>query len=137
MGVYHPQIQRRSLNNVQYNHQIKSCCTWYHHHHSESCLQLYLAFSTFHSFHSTSLITIARRIASFHAFSFHHYMQPNGLLYVCMCTTYNQYRPHRKGVLTENSIYYVGLTAGLGIVTLGLSGFRITSPKRSSSLGRA
>jgi hypothetical protein len=35
------------------------------------------------------------------------------------------------------SLLYVGLTAGLGIVTLGLSGFRITSPKRSSSLGRA
>jgi hypothetical protein len=34
------------------------------------------------------------------------------------------------------SLLYVGLTAGLGIVTLGLSGFRIT-PKRSSSLGRA
>jgi hypothetical protein len=57
-----------------------------------------------------------------------------------MCTTYNQYRPAPE-ICAYRLLYsldiYVGLTAGLGIVTLGLSGFRITSPKRSSSLGRA
>jgi hypothetical protein len=57
-------------------------------------------------------------------------------MYVCVQPTISP-APFRVWVLTDYSILYVGLTAGLGIVTLGLSGFRMTSPKRSSSLGRA
>jgi hypothetical protein len=57
-------------------------------------------------------------------------------MYVCVQPTIST-APPRKCVLTDYSILYAGLTAGLGIVTLGLNGFRITSPKRSSSLGRA
>ena len=57
-------------------------------------------------------------------------------MYVCVQPTISTARP-RCHMLTDYTILYVGLTAGLGIVTLGLSGFRITSPKRSSSLGRA
>ena len=40
MGIYHFQIQHRSLNNIQENHQVKSCCIWYHHHREELCFQL-------------------------------------------------------------------------------------------------
>jgi hypothetical protein len=70
-----------------------------------------------------------------------HYMQPHGLLYVCMCTTYCQSWCRFLVLDNEDSqstLYtYNGLPAGLGTVTLGLSGFRITSPNKSSSLGRA
>jgi hypothetical protein len=57
-------------------------------------------------------------------------------MYVCVQPAIST-ASFQKDVLTDYSMIYVGLTAGLGIVTLGLSGFRITSPNKSSSLGRA
>jgi hypothetical protein len=64
-------------------------------------------------------------------------MQPMAyFMYVCVQPAIST-DPPREYVLTDYSILYVGLTAGLGIVTLGLNGLLITSPKRSSSLGRA